>query len=436
MLLAELNWTFTRNQGIQWLACLAFLVPSFATAETAPGTLEELISYALQGHPAIQEQQAQERAAKAGVDSASWQFYPTPSVTVEQARASASDISYSGDKRVSTLRLQQPLWAGGRLTAGMDKAEAGLAASQASSEEVRQQLALRVIQTYGDWLAADLKTQANEKSLATHLRLREQVRRRIEHGASSESDFILAVSRLNSVEADISVTRAQKDIALARLGQLLGRQVDGAALTATVAAPRQVNADSQALVDLALAVNPTIQKAQAQAKVQESVIAERRADLSPEVYLRAERQYGNYTYIDSPPENRLFVGLSSHFGAGLSSLSNVEGARSQHEAALAEVENQNRTISEQVLTDHALAASSKIRLDALKASLEAAVQVSESFDRQFLAGLKTWLDVMNAARELAQTEVQLADIQSTLVVVSWRLAIYTQGLKAVIGGEK
>lgn len=396
--------------------------------------MEQLISSALLGHPAIQAQQAQERVAKAGVDSAAWQFYPTPSVTIEKAQASASDLSYQGDSVVSILRLQQPLWTGGRLTAGRGKAEAGVIASQASLEEVRQQLALRVMQTYGDWLAAHLKMLAYDKSMATHERLREQVKRRIEQGASAESDLVLAVSRLKSVAADTSVARAQMDIALARLGQLLGHPIDDAALNAAIAAPRQVNAGLQTLLDLGLATNPAIRKAQALAKVQEEVISERRADLSPEVYLRAERQFGNNTYSNIPPETRLFVGLSSHFGAGLSSMSNVEGARSQYQAALAEVEAQSRLVSEQVLADYALATSSESRLDALNASLEAAGQVAESFDRQFLAGRKTWLDVMNAARELAQTEVLLADIQATQVIVTWRLAIYTQGLVAVVGG--
>jgi adhesin transport system outer membrane protein len=90
-------------------------------------------------------------------------------------------------------------------------------------------------------------------------------------------------------------------------------------------------------------------------------------------------------------------------------------------------------VSEQVLADYTLAASAKSRMIALQAALKAALEVSQSYDRQFLAGRKTWLDVMNAARELVQIEVQLADIESTQVIATWRLAIYSQGLNAVLG---
>lgn len=416
------------KRGIQYLTCAALLLPSISLA----GVLERLISSALLGHPSIQAQQAQERSAKAGVDSATWQYYPTPSVAIENATGNA----YQGDSTVSTVRLQQPLWTGGRLTASVKKAEAGMSVSQSALEEVRQQLALRVVQSYGDWLLAHLKILAYEHSMATHVRLLDQVERRIEQGVSSDSDLILAVSRLQSVAADLSVGRAQKDIALARLGQLLGRRVDDAALSVALASPLPVIADPQNLLDLALAINPSLHKTQAQATVQETVIAERRADLSPEVYLRAERQYGNYSYPNAEPETRLFVGLSSRFGAGLSSLSNIEGARSQHQAALAEVDVQSRAVTEQILADHVLATSSDVRLEALRTSMEAAGRVSESYDRQFLAGRKTWLDVMNAARELTQARIQLADIQSAQIVATWRLAIYAHGLVAVVGNEQ
>lgn len=411
------------------LAGLLLLLPALVHAES----LSQLIQAALQGHPSIRSQQAQGQVAQSGLDSANYQRYPTPSINVEQANARSSDRNYPGDSMVATLRLQQPVWTGGRLTAGIDKAEAGISVSRASLEEVRQQLALRVVQSYGDWLSAYLKTQADEKSLASHVRLHEQVQRRIEQGASADSDLILAVSRLKLVAADIATARAQMAIALARLGQLLGQPVDAASLRAAIAAPRRLNANPQAMLDQALATNASVEKAVAQARVQEAVIAERRADLSPEVYVRLERQYGNYTFANAPAESRLFLGLSSRFGAGLSTFSNVEGAKSQHQAALAEVEVQSRAVSEQVLSDYALAASAESRLEALKASLDAAGQVSESYGRQFLAGRKTWLDVMNAARELAQTEIQIADIQSTQVVVTWRLAIYTQGIAAVTG---
>ena len=418
------------------LVCMA-CTPVWAQGQvhTPSPTLASLVRDALASHPATQSQRALVASAAAGVDSARWQFYPTPSVSLENATTSGADPLYQGDNRVATLRLQQPLYSGGRLTAGADKAQASLDQSQAALEESRLQLSLRVVQAYGEWLSAHLKAQASQKSEDTHNRLLRQVQRRINEGASAESDRVLAQGRLDAVRADVTAALAQGDMALARLGQLLGRPIVGDALASTVATPRAVNAQAAALLEQALGQSAALQKALSQVRVQEATVLERRADLLPEVYLRAERQYGNFNFANGAPVNRLFVGVNSRLGAGLSGLSNVAAARGQLEAALAEVQVQTRNLNEQVLADHAQFMATERRLSSVQASLRSAQSVSESFDRQFLAGRKTWLDVMNAARELAQTEALIADLLATQVVVSWRLSFYTQGIEAVTQGN-
>ncbi len=405
-------------------------LPPSAQAEV----LEQLIASALSSHPSMQGQYALVQSAKAGVDSARWQFYPTPSVSAEIAQTGASDRSFQGDSVVSVLRLQQPLWTGGRLSAGTDKAQASLMVSQAALEEVRVQLGVRVVEAYGDWLSSHLKSFANEKNLATHVRLRNRIKRRLAEGASAESDLTLAVSRLEAISTDVTTARARGDIALARLGQLLGRPVDGAALAAALVPPRALTGSVQDTLEAAISINPSVAKAQAQARIQEAVIRERRADLFPEVNARIERAYGDHSFANGTPVNRLFIGVTSRFGAGLSTLSNVQAARTQHAAALSEIKVQSRTVSEQVLADYTLALSLNSSMAAVKASLKAAHNVSSSYDRQFLAGRKSWLDVMNAARELAQIETQLADLQSTQVVVTWRLVAFTRGIGALTRG--
>jgi adhesin transport system outer membrane protein len=418
------------------LVCMA-CAPVWAQGQvhTPSPTLASLVRDALASHPATQSQRALVASAAAGVDSARWQFYPTPSVSLENATTRGADPLYQGDNRVATLRLQQPLYTGGRLTAGADKAQASLDQSQAALDESRLQLSLRVVQAYGEWLSAHLKAQASQKNEDTHNRLLRQVQRRIDEGVSAESDRVLAQGRLDAVRADVTAARAQGDTALARLGQLLGRPIAGDALASTVATPRAVNAQAAALLEQALGQSAALQKALSQVRVQEATVLERRADLLPEVYLRAERQYGNFNFANGAPVNRLFVGVNSRLGAGLSGLSNVAAARGQLEAALAEVQVQTRNLNEQVLADHAQFMATERRLSSVLASLRSAQSVSESFDRQFLAGRKTWLDVMNAARELAQTEALIADLLATQVVVSWRLSFYTQGIEAVTQGN-
>jgi adhesin transport system outer membrane protein len=146
-----------------------------------------------------------------------------------------------------------------------------------------------------------------------------------------------------------------------------------------------------------------------------------------------EYQDGNFDIADTDGEFRVFIGLNSRFGAGLSSLSRVKESSYQRHAAQAEINAQRLFVNQQVSADYARLSSFQQRLIALQASVSTAKRVSISYDRQFLAGRKTWLDVMNSARDLVGVEVQLADAEAATLVVSWRLLLFSQGLPAFAG---
>ena len=409
------------------LLCLVLLSPSISHADT----LEQLITDALLDHPAIQNQQAQKAAAVASVETAKWQFYPTPSINVQSKYSAKTDRSYQGDPASATLAVQQPLWTGGQLTAGLNKANAGVVFSNAALEEARLQIALRVVQSYSDWLAAYQKIQLYDKNRLTYEHLNDMVKRRVEQGASSESDLVLVVSRLQQMAGDTAVAQAQMNTALGQLEQLLNRHLDRAVLGTSVAVPKLFNDGLPVLLDQAVLVNPSIQKSKAQVLVQEALIDASKANLSPQVYVRAEEQFGNISYQNAGNDARVFLGVTSSFGAGLSTLTAIDSAKAQYQGALADVETQSRTVNAQVITDFSIATSSDLRLSALKQSQQASEAIFSSYDRQFLAGKRTWQDTMNAVRDLINVGTQVADTQSSQIASTWRLAIYSQGVESV-----
>lgn len=415
--------------GLKLLRCLSYLVAiaaPVANAQSLPVLIEEVLA----SHPSVRSQRALEDSARQAVESAQWQFYPTPSIGFERVDANPADPSYPsyGDKNVATLRLQQPLWTGGRLTAGLDKAQAGIAVSQAALEVTRQDVAVRALQAYSEWVGAYLKRAAFEKSLKAHQSLHAQIDRRISGGLSSRSDLTLLLGRQQQTEAELSAAQAQAQSALGRLSQLIGHVVRESTLASALTTPQDLAPNLSDMLDAAQTDSPGILKLQAQARVVEAEIAEREADLMPEAYLRAERQYGNFAYPNSAPISRYFIGFSSRFGAGLSSYTQISGAKSRYEAALADIDSSRISLAEQIQADYAQAKAGQARLVALVASLESSENITRAWGRQFIAGRKTWQDVMNAVREQAQLEAQIADAKSTQLLLSWRLAIIGRGV--------
>jgi len=127
-------------------------------------TLFDALSQALQTHPSVLTQMRQVEVSRSDRRVAQQQFFPTPSVSLEQVSPSAADPSYRGDKQLQLFRLQQPLWTAGRLTAGLDKSQAGIDISDANLAEARLQLSFKVLQAWSDWTAAIRKVRAVEQS--------------------------------------------------------------------------------------------------------------------------------------------------------------------------------------------------------------------------------------------------------------------------------
>ena len=64
------------------------------------------------------------------------------------------------------------------------------------------------------------------------------------------------------------------------------------------------------------------------------------------------------------------------------------------------------------------------RYKSLVVLVESARQIHESYVRQFTAAKKSWLDVMNAMRELSQNEYALNDVQHNFFGLLKRLRVY------------
>ena len=388
--------------------------------------LQGLLSLTLAQHPSLRAQQAGVRASEHEITLARHAFAPTPSVSWERTQQRApTDTYYTGDPQVVLWRLNQPLWTGGRLSAGLDKAKAQHQISELQVEETRLQLALKVVQSWVDWYSGGLKQQALAQSLQTHQQLKDQIARRVAQGLSASGDIVLSSARLEQTQADMLATQMQTRMALMRLQELAGQPVSPLppdnADTLTLPAPER-------LWDLAQLQSATLQRLLVQQSVLTYEQTITRASALPEVFVRAERQMGNHATLNTPTYNRVFVGLSASTGAGLGVMQQLAAQQERLQALQAEREATERQLREQIQTEWLMFSTASARRVALSRNEESNAQLSASYARQFDAGKKSWIDVMNAARELAQVQTQHADALASEIASAWRLRLLSQGL--------
>lgn len=404
---------------------------------SAPGlcfalSVEDVIKATVATHPAVQSQLSQLDASQADIQTARQQFYPTPSVSVEQVNSSASDWQYGQRSTLQTYRLQQPLWTGGRLTAGLDRAKSNARVAGEAVNDVRQQLAFRAVQAWSEWYLSAMRVRAQEQSVDTHQRLMAVVRRRASEGATASSELSLTQSRLDQALAQQQAYIAQQKLAMLKLAQLIGRNL--AATDSPQVAGEILRCERESLADRAIEASAALKKIKVQ---QESIgfeIQERRAELTPELYLRVERQRSptqSGTVMNT--FDRVYVGFSSRFGPGLSNLSAIESLEKKRDALRAEYEAAERNLLEVVQSDLEQLRSITARLPLLRNALDASVQTAQAWDRQFLAGRRAWTEVMNAAREVAQADIEWSDARASHIGLQWRLRIFCGELQDLLG---
>ena len=253
---------------------------------------------------------------------------------------------------------------------------------------------------------------------------------------STGSDLELASGRLQLLKADKAAAVAREVSAIAVLAELTGERLKSDLLApARHELPPELIAAEKPLIDEALKHSPSIKRADAGVESARAEIKTRRAQTYPDVFLRFERQINDLQFAGQGPNSRVLVGVRSQLGAGLSSFSGVAQARESVTAALAFRRSAELSIREQVRADLALLKSFELRLPALEEAARTSTQVYESYQRQFLTGRKSWLDVMNSARDLQKARLQLADVTAGRLTLAWRLYVLSNPMATNLRGR-
>jgi adhesin transport system outer membrane protein len=315
------------------------------------------------------------------------------------------------------LRLDQPLWTGGRITAAIDAAGSRLDAAGAAIDESTLDLSLRVIAAYGEALRQQAKMQYAQAGVDEHEKLLGMIRRRVEHEVSSQTDQSLAESRLYQAVNDLALIKQAYNNAIAQLGQLCGCE-------AKTISERGVSAqlDAQSLDDVltqVLAYSPALRRLKHEEEAADADIASKRSAYSPQLSLRLEKSTGQLQ------TSRALLVLQAQPGAGLSAISGVDAAIARREAARMAREAAERDARDRATLDWNEWQSSRLRFENSKLSRSMSTLVFESYARQYAIGRKSWIEVLNAVREASLAEFSLEDARSQMVAASLRLRAQT-----------
>lgn len=365
-------------------------------------------------HPLVEAARANVRAAGGDVRAAKWQRGPSFSVEALTFEGGAPVVR--GDNFSANLVVDQPIWQGGRIGGTIDRAKAVRRYSEAQADETMFDIELRVTNAYYDTVRATRRAMILERGLTEHRMLVDSISRRVQQEVSPRVDLELARSRTAQLDEQLATAQAQRAASLQRLRELIGDP------SYTLAAipfydPNAHHPNSATATEEATTCSPTRKRAQA-----EALVARADAKLAAAQYMPRVSAVFSSNEVTG---ERVGVVVRAGTNGGLSQFEAASAARLRRQAAELQVGAAERDTRDLINADIAENDAARQRIASSGEAATASRAVTDSYQRQFVVGRRSWLDVMNAALETTQAELSADDAEVTAMASAARLSLRT-----------
>jgi len=385
--------------------------------DTPAGGLFAALRSTMLHHPGLASQQALVRSKEASADIARAARLPTLG-----ASAGAGQISGYNDSSSTTLSVSQPLWAFGRIDSAIDYADSDTLAQQATAWATRRELLEETAVAYANVQGVRERLAVAQSNVTNHQALQEQIQRRAQGGLASSADVSLAKARL--LQARSSFEQAKSDLLTAESTLLSLTQEPIASDLPIPGSILQLPAD-RSVQEQILAQSATVRAREAGVNLAETDVERQRTSTMPTVSLQASRN--DYSGIPNQRNDNTINVVVTGTMEGLGLVN-----RGLKNAALERVESARQDLAQQRHSEDIQTRQLLDQRDAnqmLMAGYEQSViELSDtlaSFRRQYESGYKSWLDVLNAVRELTEQQQALVAVRSAWRVDCLRLAART-----------
>lgn len=373
-----------------------------------PAELEAILRTILERDPSIVAAQYGNMAARSDVLAARWARFPNLS--------GGFDLESSSNSIAPSVQISVPVWAGGSISANLNRAKQLELSSAANLGEVALQLSIEVSSVFYEYVNTTRLERIYSDSLTAHADLVATMQRRVQQEVSPKSDLELARSRYAQIEQELAAIISRRESSFAILRELTQDETFGITELPTIDLQAQVHAWQDAVTQ-AQNFSPTLRRLNYDVAAAFAEKDAAKSALFPQVsvFYRYDETFGGT------------VGLSTRVqsGNGLSQFSAVSAADARARRIQSDGEFAARQLRQEVQTLVAAQLAAQRRASISLTAATNARSVSESYRRQFITGRRSWLDLMNSLREDLSSKISQQEAENATVELNTRLALLT-----------
>lgn len=387
-------------------------------------TLPELVDIAEQNNPEtrILWEQAKQRAAAAGIARSA--LFPTIAAL---ASASVSQYSlfvtrfYHEDLATfpATLNLSYTVLDFGDRAARLDQAKANLVAADFAFNDTHRKIVFQVAEAYYRLLDAIAQEEAAQATLTDAQTVQQAVEAKLTNGLATLPDVLEARAATAQAQFELASIRGLEEIAHGVLATTIDAAPSAPFQVADVSKgplPSTVNEIVEVVMDRALRQRPDLLAQIARIRSASAEIRSARSAYYPRLSFSGEwghrNSYGSQNFNPTIPSQiypyTAQLNLSwTVFDAG-ARRNQLERAEAQYGQAQAQAAFSRDQIENEIWTSYSNLTTARRQQEAADALLAAAEQSYSAATESFQAGVRTFIDVTTAQRELARARTAQA----------------------------
>lgn len=363
-------------------------------------TLEEAIAAARAYNPDLRAARAQTDAAKARLDAAKGARLPTIGLAGEYMSGrndlggffgfAAADV----DPRAVRLEVAQPLYSGGAILAGVDKARAGQVGAKAQLVQADDALQVAVARAYVGVRTAQAFFEASQAHAKAFDEWARQAQLRFAAGEIPRSDLDLTLARCAEARAGTARAQGALEVARARYVALVGE----APIALEPIADDGVLPPLDETLAHAEAVSPALAAAEAAVRAAQAAARLASAQGLPSVSIAARAEQARDQFFPGYRSDAVTVGLQGRwtlFAGGRVQAAKAE-ASAEVRAAEARREATRAGLKTAVIAAWSDLQTSRLAMAAARDQAQAAKRAVESLRQEVRVGQRPVVDLLDA----------------------------------------
>jgi TolC family type I secretion outer membrane protein len=374
---------------------------------------------ARQGFKAAQEDIVQAKSARKPSVNAE------ADITYVNTDASGNEFQVSNGGNLSKsvgLSVNQPLYTGGSVSAGIDQAEYLVGAQGFALSAVEQQMLFEAVEAYMDVFTNQAVLELQRNNQAVVVRELEQARARFDVGEITRTDVSQSEARYAGAQADVINAGASVRTAKSNFKQIVGAEPPS-----DMSYPEiifNMPADLGSALEWGLSNNREILQANLNKEAAQSAVEGIEGERRPQVYAQGglSQSLTPNDFIDDQRRASIGVVASMPLYTGGATRSRIRQAAQivhQHEQDILTVKQR---IENEIVAYWENWQAAKAETTAREAQVSATRLAQEGVDAEAEYGERTTLDALNADQELLSAQVDLTISKRNEIVSRFALA--------------